>query len=444
MATENLDLDLPVVGQTTGPQWAEDLNTAIETIDEQVFSPNNPVPASGINLDNDLSFNQHKATNVHAMRFMEHVAVLVELNALYDVEGDLYWNNGNGVPIQITDDGALNLGAVETNVYAVDSKTTNYTILAADTFTLLLVSTSVSAKTITLPLANSVSQGRFYIIKDSSNNAGTNNITISPQGSNTIDNSATSKTITVHSGSMVVASNGSNGWLTLGYVSGATTSSAGILKLSQDLSGTANAPKVVKVNNATVPAAGSHVAGNVLVATGPYAFEYSPIQLDGGANYVEGVLPVANLPDASTSEKGIVKLSGDLNGDNTSATSPRVGQLAGVDGFVECNGTLNINQGMVVNTVAVTTDYTIDSSETNLLLLVDTSAARNITLPSLDYEGRIITIKDSTGQCSTNNITLLRASGSISIESVTANRTLASDYGSWTLVTNSVGNYHFI
>lgn len=70
----------------------------------------------------------------------------------------------------------------------------------------------------------------------------------------------------------------------------------------------------------------------------------------------------------------------------------------------------------------------------NSLYLVDTSAARNVTLPD-PATNMCVVIKDKTGTASTNNITLVRP-GSQNIEGVAASYVLNSDFGSWTIVSD--------
>ena len=55
------------------------------------------------------------------------------------------------------------------------------------------------------------------------------------------------------------------------------------------------AATVVKVNGATVTAAGSLTTGNVLQVSGASALTYAAVNLAGGSNYVTGALPITNL-----------------------------------------------------------------------------------------------------------------------------------------------------
>ncbi len=71
----------------------------------------------------------------------------------------------------------------------------------------------------------------------------------------------------------------------------------------------------------------------------------------------------------------------------------------------------------------------------NTIHLVSTAAARSLTLPNPATTTGAITIKDSTGQCGTNNITIVRF-GSEQIEGTAASLVLAADWGAWTFITN--------
>lgn len=88
--------------------------------------------------------------------------------------------------------------------------------------------------------------------------------------------------------------------------------------------------------------------------------------------------------------------------------------------------TANIVQQSVSGNVTITTD------NRDLILLVSTAAARSITFPApASNSSRRITVKDITGSCETNNITMVR-NGSEKIENVTASKVLSANYGAWT------------
>lgn len=70
----------------------------------------------------------------------------------------------------------------------------------------------------------------------------------------------------------------------------------------------------------------------------------------------------------------------------------------------------------------------------NTVHLVDTSAARSLALPA-PVKDLTFVIKDSTGQASTNNITVTRFAAE-SIEGLAASKVFATDWGSWQFVSD--------
>jgi len=95
---------------------------------------------------------------------------------------------------------------------------------------------------------------------------------------------------------------------------------------SGDLSGTYPAPQVIRINGAIVPLSGSLITGNVLQVSSSSELIYSPINLNGGANYISGILPKINqesqnmLGDVSgiTSNCTVIK----IQGNNVSSNLP--------------------------------------------------------------------------------------------------------------------------
>jgi hypothetical protein len=79
------------------------------------------------------------------------------------------------------------------------------------------------------------------------------------------------------------------------YVTGSLpTANQASQSMGGDVSGTTASATVAKVNGATVPISGSLTTGNVLQVSGTSALTYGALNLAGGANFVTGVLPIAN------------------------------------------------------------------------------------------------------------------------------------------------------
>lgn len=106
----------------------------------------------------------------------------------------------------------------------------------------------------------------------------------------------------------------------------ATSNIKGIIKLSGNIGGTADNPVVVKINNATIPAAGSLIPGNIIIVSEPSTLTYGSLNLTN-PNSITGILPLSHLPNATTSDLGIIQLTNDLGG---ISTSPSVLKINGV------------------------------------------------------------------------------------------------------------------
>lgn len=102
-----MSLPIPGVGVTEGPQWATDNNSCLNIIDGHDHSPGYgaPITPAGMNISTDLSMGSNNLTAIRSLRMDEQASELVlgtDIDCLYDVQGDLYFNNGIGTPVQIT------------------------------------------------------------------------------------------------------------------------------------------------------------------------------------------------------------------------------------------------------------------------------------------------------------------------------------------------------
>lgn len=191
MATDFMNLTLPTVSTTLGPTWATQLNTALEVADahDHTSGKGKPVPTAGIDINAALDFNEYKATGLLAAQFEDQEATLTGASyasSTYSVDGDLYYTNGAGNAVQITDGGALLAvaGAVETLTRTTIAG--NLTIAAGDAFVYIEVDTSAS-RTITLPAASAVAAGRIYVIKDATGTSLSFPMTLEGNGTDTVD-----------------------------------------------------------------------------------------------------------------------------------------------------------------------------------------------------------------------------------------------------------------
>lgn len=106
-----MNLPNPVPGVDPGPDYANNLQSSLNVIDQHNHSVGQGVQInpSGINLNAPLPFNNNAATSVQAVVFSQQ-ASYAPLNAIFvGTDGNLYFNDGASDPsIQITAGGVVN------------------------------------------------------------------------------------------------------------------------------------------------------------------------------------------------------------------------------------------------------------------------------------------------------------------------------------------------
>lgn len=114
--TTNMDLVIPDVNNTAGPDWATLLNAALTRIDlhDHTTDLGVKVPTAGININATLEFNDHLASEVQGIAFENQASVLPTsgstLRTLFVSDGELFYNDSAGNQIQITTNGNISAG----------------------------------------------------------------------------------------------------------------------------------------------------------------------------------------------------------------------------------------------------------------------------------------------------------------------------------------------
>lgn len=108
----NMSLPVPGVGVTSGPDWAQDINVSLGIIDGHDHSPGNGVQItpSGINISSDLGFNNTNVSLPRSVRYTSQsspISGVNDISASYVSAGDLYFNDGAGNQVRITQGGSL-------------------------------------------------------------------------------------------------------------------------------------------------------------------------------------------------------------------------------------------------------------------------------------------------------------------------------------------------
>lgn len=204
-------LVIPDVSSTIGPDWATLLNEALQRIDQHDHSTDNgtQINLSAINVNTDFDLNNYSLENVNAAFLKDQAASLASSNVgcLYRVGSNLYYNNGSGTAVQITSGASVNAsgsGVIEASIIS----SYPYTILTGDAQKVLIIDTT-SARTLTLPAATN---SMFVMIKDGNGSAQTNNITITPDGTDAIDGVSSSYLMKSNYQSIGLVSDGVSNW----------------------------------------------------------------------------------------------------------------------------------------------------------------------------------------------------------------------------------------
>lgn len=108
-----MNLPVPGVGQTVGPTYASDVNTSLNMIDSHTHAPGSGVPItpSGLNINSDLPMQSNNAVSVRTIRFAPQPSLIsgsgADIGCLYESGVDLYYNDGSGNQVRITQSGGV-------------------------------------------------------------------------------------------------------------------------------------------------------------------------------------------------------------------------------------------------------------------------------------------------------------------------------------------------
>lgn len=108
----SMGLPIPTVGTAPGPAWASLLNSCLGIIDGHTHAPGSGVQITpdAIDISSDLTMNAHNLINSRSLRLAINSAPInaaSDLASLYASGVDLYFNDGNGNQIQVTQSGGI-------------------------------------------------------------------------------------------------------------------------------------------------------------------------------------------------------------------------------------------------------------------------------------------------------------------------------------------------
>lgn len=108
----NMGLPVPNVGTDPGPDYASNVNNSLSLVDQHNHTAGNGVPItpSGMNISSDITFLNNNATTLRSVRFNPQSSALAlptDLGCLYENGVDLFYNDGNGNQIRLTQSGSI-------------------------------------------------------------------------------------------------------------------------------------------------------------------------------------------------------------------------------------------------------------------------------------------------------------------------------------------------
>lgn len=264
--------------------------------------------------------------------------------------------------------------------------------------------------------------------------------------------SAMSSVGATQDGYVITWVNASSEWQAKATASGSFTAGG-------DLSGTSSSQNVIAIHSATtsinVGSATAPTSGQVLTATSSTAATWQTPSSSGLSVGAIDTSPSANgltisgsniyTQFATTGQIGMVSTTTQsFDGNKTFTGNVSAG------GTLSCSGNFittatakqSLLGGLVNTTLVVSSSFTL-SNDGYYILLVDTSAARTLTLPDVTTNvGRLFIIKDKTGTAETNPITI--NAGSQKIEGVVGSRELSTNFGCWKIVSDGTDTWWFI
>lgn len=108
----NMNLPVPTVSEDPGPDWASNLNACLAAIDSHNHSSGQGVSITpdGININADFSLNNFNVTTTRSLRFTPQSGSITDpadLGCLYENGVDLYYVDGAGNQVRITQGGSV-------------------------------------------------------------------------------------------------------------------------------------------------------------------------------------------------------------------------------------------------------------------------------------------------------------------------------------------------
>jgi len=234
--TINNEILDPVMGLTVptyttpGTLYATDITSDLLIVASHTHTGSNNLDGNQLNADSlnittDINLNSTNLDSARSLRLTSNTSNIggpSDINCVYDVNGDLWFNDGFGNKIRLTQSGSISPSAAANTLEFVPvaitgSGPTPFVIPTNAIYNLLNVNVSTLYSLVNLPISSNTPAGRIFYFNDVNNNASNNNITIeiSNGSGDTIDYNGTAQSgvnLTYNGASGFVYNGGSGVW----------------------------------------------------------------------------------------------------------------------------------------------------------------------------------------------------------------------------------------
>lgn len=400
--TPEMALTIPDLN-TSGPGYATIVNNDLVIVAAHDHDGSqyggSLININGQIISGDLSLDGYNLSNVRSTQFINEPSVLVgsqDVNNIYVSNGNLYYNNADGIAVEIT---AGNTLAPATNGpttnWSIRNITSNATILYTDTYNCLDVDTTGGNIIIVLPRAALIVPspiGRIYLFR-TINNSSINTLTIQAAiGSGDVfaDTGLTTFVIDNPGGYVAIYTDGSSKWFTWsqniynGESLYLNNSSYLSLDGSSHLVGNTGSTVLLSGNTMTINGGGELLITNALVSFN----ENADVSWVGNATETYAVGTTSSFQIGSTLNiqtgstiylNGILSGTSSSSGDWTSAGQVNfTGQTTFSGTGAVLNGSLNVNLGSIILELGL-----INATNNSNITLDNTSTLTNHGMTNL-------------------------------------------------------------
>ncbi len=161
--TVSMGLVLPVVSETTGPEWASMLNAALDIVDSHDHSTGSGVRvgSAGLNINADLTFSDYSITDLRFLGLYNAGSNTSTSGQIFAYNGELYFKDYASNSVQITSGGTVS-SAGSGNITGLDAP-------AAATFSSVTGTFGIT-KDSSKPAKNAVADLKIYEYDNASAN----------------------------------------------------------------------------------------------------------------------------------------------------------------------------------------------------------------------------------------------------------------------------------